>query len=111
MFDNVQSDGLLAKLLVAAHGLRISGGGPPKEFEAVRFHSAPRRAAAPLRRLRIPRAPAYAGEASLVGRKRPPGLPFIGADDVLRLPDLLFELGHRLLRLADAVRVGVACRE
>ena len=56
--------------------------------------------------LGIPAAPAHAGEASLVGRKRPPGLPLIGGDDVLRLPDFLLEFGNRLLRLAGPARLG-----
>src|SRR5437867_1033537 len=56
--------------------------------------------------LGIPAAPAHAGEASLVRRKWPPGLPLIGGDDVLRLPDFLLEFGNRLLRLAGPVRLG-----
>src|SRR4030095_11553139 len=40
------------------------------------------------------------------------GLPLIGGDDVLRLPDFLFELGNRLLRLAGPARLsGHAHRE
>ena len=49
-----------------------------------------------MRRLGIPGAPAHAGEAPLVCRERPPGLPLIGGDDVLRLPDFLLEFGNRL---------------
>jgi len=56
--------------------------------------------------LGIPVAPAYAGEASLVRRKRPPGLPLIRSDDVLRLPDLLLQFGDRLLGLAGSGRLG-----
>src|SRR5438445_7494161 len=59
-----------------------------------------------MRGLGIPAAPSHAGEASVVGCKRPPGLPLIGGDDVLRLPDFLLELGNRLLRLAGPVRLG-----
>src|SRR6187431_2896382 len=58
-----------------------------------------------MRGLGIPAAPAHAGEASLVGRKRPPGLPLVGGDDVLRLSDFLLEFGNRLLRLAGAARL------
>src|SRR6185369_12734651 len=57
-------------------------------------------------RLETPAAPAYAGEASLVRRQRPPGLALIGCDDVLRLPDLLLQFGDRLLRLAGCGRLG-----
>src|SRR5206468_12181114 len=59
-----------------------------------------------MRSLGIPAAPSHAGEASLVGRKRPPGLPLIGGDNVLRLPDFLLEFGNRLLRLAGPARLG-----
>src|SRR5215213_5364019 len=65
-----------------------------------------------MRGLGIPGTPAHAGEAALVGRERPPGLPLIGGDDVLRLPDFLLEFGNRLLRLAGPTRLrGHAHRE
>src|SRR5262245_9270991 len=57
-------------------------------------------------RLGGPAAPAHAREAARVGRQRPPGLPFIGGDDVLRLPDFLLEFGNRLLGLAGPACLG-----
>ena len=66
----------------------------------------PRVIAAGGSRLGIPAAPAYAGEASLVRRQRPPGLPLVRGDDVLRLADLLLEFGNRLLCLAAPGRLG-----
>src|SRR5262245_52384660 len=59
-----------------------------------------------MRRLGGPATPAHAGEAALVGREWPPGLPLVGGDDVLRLPDFLFEFGNRLLGLAGPACLG-----
>src|SRR6185312_16456687 len=91
-----QHDDLLARNL---------GAGPPERRWPSAAQRLPRIAAA-MRGLGIPATPAHAGETSLVGRKRPPVLPLIGGDDVLRLPDFLLEFGNRLLRLAGPARLG-----
>src|SRR5690349_19766140 len=75
---------------------------PPDRPAAQRL---PRIAAAALRGLGIPGAPSHGRKASLVGRERSPGLPLIGGDDVLRLPDFLLEFGNGLLCLADPARL------
>src|SRR5690349_6074095 len=59
-----------------------------------------------MRGLGIPGAPPHTGEASLVRRKRPPGLSLIGGDDVLRLADFLLEFRNDLLSLAGPARLG-----
>src|SRR5215212_2945276 len=54
----------------------------------------------------VPFAPGSAGERLEIGRERTAGLPLIGRDDPFGIPDLPSQFGHRLVRLADALRPG-----